>query len=634
MQRSWWNRQISRTAQAHWFWMIVILLITALLGSQGLNVNVIWSDELTSIGHAGGLTGPFSITQIIQSISEHSPKHAPLYFVILSGWGNIVGWHHVILRSLSLFFGLITIAWIYRIGKDFVNIRAGVWAAAFLGLNVFWIEYYHEIRMYSLQLAIIMMMLWHYLYLSDLQRHSRWYHWGGLIFSAVASLYTQPMSIFVHVAIGIYHLLFVAKKRRWFTITFAFMLAGILYLPWFPVTTYLGLNTELVTATTAMTLEQAVTVFIRLFSNGNVLICLFPLVVSIGQLRHQAFRQQTKAIWLLAIFVVLLLLAVNEYIGLIPMNRARYFFVSWGLWSVIMGIGFAFIRYQWLAILLFMVFVASGFALRDANDYERFIGNTWLTNFYPPLQDYVYELTDKIRLHDYVIGFSGIDYVNHTRKHGKSVADYYMETLLHRSGTFIPTMWDYDFEEDVPKRLGNNPYILFTYNPQIIPDFFDSVLEIIQYDYIACEVIIDQADFYAQRYVLNSIGCNREYAPIDYDNGVTIVDKYAEYDPTTNIVRILTGWEVADEQLLYEYNVSIQIVTDDWQNAGQTDRHLHDDLLKWYITELPTEGLPAGDYRVMVIVYHRDTGEKVTGTDLITGETSTILPITVFTIEE
>jgi hypothetical protein len=631
MQRSWWNRQTSRTAQAHWFWMIGVLLMTTLLGAQGLNADIIWSDELTSIGHAGGLTGPFSITQIIQSISEYSPKHAPLFFGILSGWGNIVGWHHVVLRSLSLFFGLLTIAWIYRIGKDFVNIRAGVWSAAFLGLNVFWIEYYHEIRMYSLQLAIIMMMLWHYLHLSDLQRHSRWYHWGGLIFSAVASLYTQPFSIFVHVAIGIYHLLFVAKKRRWFAITFAFLLSGILYLPWFPVT-YLGLNTKFDTATTAMTLEQAVTVFIRLFSNGNILICLFPLVVSIGQLRHQAFRRQTKAVWLLVIFVIGLLLVVNEYVGLIPMRRARYFFVSWGLWSVIMGIGFAFIRYQWLAILLFIVFVASGFSLRETSDYERFIGNTWITNFYPPLQDYVYELTDKIHPHDHVLGFSGIDYINNNRKHGKSVADYYMETLLHRSGTFIPTMWDYDFEEDIPKRLGNNPYILFTYNPQIIPDFFDSVLEIIQYDYIACEVIIDQADFYAQRYVLNSLGCNREYASIDYDNGVTIVDKYAEYDPTTNTVRILTGWEVADEQLLYEYNVSIQIVTDDWQNAGQTDRHLHDDLLKWYVAELPTEGLPAGDYRVIVIVYHRDTGEKVTGTDLITGETGNILPLLTFTL--
>ena len=90
----------------------------------------------------------------------------------------------------------------------------------------------------------------------------------------------------------------------------------------------------------------------------------------------------------------------------------------------------------------------------------------------------------------------------------------------------------------------------------------------------------------------------------------------------------VTGWEAVDEQLLYEYNVSIQIHTAEGQNTGrQIDRHLYDDILKWYVAELPTTGLPPGDYRVMVIVYDRETGEKVSGTDLATGESGTILPI-------
>jgi len=633
MQRLWWNGKTSQTALTSLFWVIVVLLMTTLLGARGLNADIIWSDELTSIGHAGGLTGPFSTTQILESIIEHSPKHGPLYFMLLSVWGNMVGWHHVVLRILSLFFGLLTISWIYRIGKDFINVRVGIWSAAFLGLNVFWIEYYHEIRMYSLQLAVIMMMVWHYLYLIDSTKHSRWYHWVGLVVSATAALYTQPFSIFVHVAIGIYHLLFVAKNRRWIAITGMFMLTGIIYLPWLPVT-YIGLTTKLDTTEDAMVFEQTIFVFVRLFSNGNLWILLLPLAISIGQLRHKVFRHRAKAVWLLSIFVVALLLFVNETIGLIPMNRARYFFVSWGLCAFVIGIGFAYIRYQWLAILLFIAFIASGFSLRTMNIYERYIGNSFFTDFYPPLQDYVYEFTDKLQPYDYVVGFSGLDYINQKRKHDKSVADYYMETLLHRSGTFIPFMWNEEFEKDAKKKLGTNPYILFAYNPLDKPYFFNPIQELIQSEYTACDVIVDYDNLYAQRYVSRFLGCDHEYEQIVFDNGVTIIDKHAEYDPKTNTVRVLTGWEVADEQLLYDYNVSLQIVTNDWQNVGQTDRHLYDDIVRWYDTELPTDDLPAGDYRVFLILYNREnTSEKVSGTDVISGITDTLLPILTFTVE-
>ena len=251
------------------------------------------------------------------------------------------------------------------------------------------------------------------------------------------------------------------------------------------------------------------------------------------------------------------------------------------------------------------------------------------------MQDYIVELEGKIRPHDYVVGFTDANFVNKKGKHGKSTADYYMEVQLGIDGTFIPSYYDAEkLEVYIPDKLANNPDLLLTYNPLDKPDNFDIARDIIQRDYITCEVVIDKTDLFVQRYVYRSFDCNREYAPIRYENGVTIVDKDAQYDATTNAVRILTGWQVADEQLLNEYNVSLQIVTGDWQNVRQTDRHLSDDLLKWYVAELSTEGLPAGDYRVMVIVYDRDTGEKVMGTDLITGETSTILPITVFTIEE
>ena len=103
-----------------------------------------------------------------------------------------------------------------------------------------------------------------------------------------------------------------------------------------------------------------------------------------------------------------------------------------------------------------------------------------------------------------------------------------------------------------------------------------------------------------------SLACDRQYQPIHYENGIKIVDKFGGYDSERESVRVVTGWEVADEAQLDEYNVSIQIITPDWQKVGQApDRHLHDDVLKWYAAEISTAGLSAGTYHVVVILYDR-----------------------------
>ena len=112
-----------------------------------------------------------------------------------------------------------------------------------------------------------------------------------------------------------------------------------------------------------------------------------------------------------------------------------------------------------------------------------------------------------------------------------------------------------------------------------------------------------------------------------------IVDRFARYLPESDLVQVLTGWEVEDEELLYEYNVSLQLISSDWSKFEQVDRHLHDDILKWYREELSTNDLPPGDYHVMVIVYDSETVRKVTGTDLLNNRSDSIFPILTFRVE-
>ena len=645
--------------------MLPLLLLVTLLAAQGINADVIWYDELTSIGHAGGLTGPFSPLDVLNSISTHSPKHGPLFFELLAVWGALVGWHHAVLRCLPLFFGILTVAWVYRIGADFLGWRAGLWASAFLGLNVFWLEYFHEIRMYTAQAAMLVATLWHYLHIVQAQStigsrsaaanrsaalrqnsqpsrrtsgavFTKRMRWFGLILAASLSLYAQPFSIFVFLAIGVYHLIFVPKTVRWIHTALAFALVGVFYLPWLPVT-YVGLTTKF-DAWGEMPFEQAVDVFLQLLSNGNWLVILIAFVAAALHLRKRENLKKALPFWVIAFVILALLLSVNEAVRLIPLRRSRYFLIVFYPMALIVGSGLAWLRPRVLPLIILAVYLGSGFLLRGWDGYVGFQGTIRAIQSYPPIHDYVLALRDVVSEEDFIVGFSDINFIIRRGKVGKSTADYYFETLMGVDGTFIRTNLDNaQLEEDIPDKLEDHPYLLFTYNPLNKPAIFDRTKLIIERDYAPCELVLDEAELRVERYVYHTLDCDRKYQPIRYDNDIYIVDKYADFVPDRDVLRVVTGWEVADKALLYQYNISIQIHTVDGQKVAQInpDRHLYHDVLKWFVVELSTAELSPGDYRVVVVVYDRHPPHaKVFGADIDSGEYGKILPIQTFSIPE
>ena len=120
---------------------------------------------------------------------------------------------------------------------------------------------------------------------------------------------------------------------------------------------------------------------------------------------------------------------------------------------------------------------------------------------------------------------------------------------------------------------------------------------------------------------------------IEYENGIEIVDHAAGYDSGTDRIRVLIWWNVPEEKMLEAYNISLQILTSDWQNVRQLDRHLYDDQVPWNVTELSTEGLPEGDYTLVLILYDRESGDKVIGLAEHSGSQANVLPLLSFTKE-
>ena len=82
--------------------MVGLLLIGFALGAQKLNADNLWLDELYSLSNMGVFAQPYSLPEVVDSLTEHSPNHVPLYFFLGAQWARFVGWSQLPMRYLSL----------------------------------------------------------------------------------------------------------------------------------------------------------------------------------------------------------------------------------------------------------------------------------------------------------------------------------------------------------------------------------------------------------------------------------------------------------------------------------------------------------------------------------------------------
>ena len=613
--------------------MTLILLLAFGLAAPGLNARPIWTDELYSVSNMGAFDGPYSPAEVVQSVAGHFPDHVPLFFLLGAGWAHLVGWTSFALRLFSVLSGVLTIAWLYRLGTDVFNRRAGLLGSLLLGTSAYVLLYFHNFRMYPLLLLLAVIHSWFYWRLAHGHRATR-LTWLLFTLTAVLLLYTHNFAIILFAGLGLYHLVFVSKPRRWFHVLLGWGIGALCFLPYLDVLisgVRRASEKDNVTSVAASPAEL-MSVFFDLLGNGSVVLT----AIFGGVLILAVWRRRNTAIvkfLLMSLVMLALIILLNEAIGLIPIDRMRYFLILWVPGALLFGYGLS-LAPRWLSVLCLLLWGIAGWQFYRSADIRSYIGGMIYAYEYPPMQDYAYHLQDEVRPQDYLLGFTASNNVNKIRRLGKSVADFYTELHLGIDGGFILRHafgeW---LEENIRHQMTDSPYLLFAYDPQDKPKVFDRVMSEISAGYEACDVVVNEPNLFVRRYVNPIIGCEREeYAPIVYENGIRVADRFARHLPQSEILQILTGWEVEDESLLDKYNVSMQIITPDWQNVRQEDLHLYE-LPPWDVIELSTADLPPGDYRLMMILYHRDTGEKVSGADPTTGEAANIFSILPFTIE-
>ncbi|RMF79262.1 MAG: hypothetical protein D6737_12025 [Chloroflexi bacterium] len=332
--------------------VIIILLLATGVRFHQLGAQSLWNDEGNSYVQAIRSFG---------DIADHAGRdiHPPGYYWALAAWRLPIGQTEFALRALSAFAGVLTVAFVFALGKRLRGQIAAIAAAMFVALNTFSIFYAQETRMYSLLALWAVASMWALTGFVYYRSH-RWAL--ALALCNLAGLWTQYVYPLVMVAQGVMIVGWLlshwrgADRQSVITLLRLYLLANgisiVLYLPWLP--TALRQVTTWPNTGEPIALADAADVLLAWFTYGNTTqVTTFSTTAYLPAImllaaglfiwpRHQAspsslprwWRTLLPIVWLVSMVGVFLALELFRFANLKLLLPAQAAFALW------MGIGF------------------------------------------------------------------------------------------------------------------------------------------------------------------------------------------------------------------------------------------------------------------------------------------------------
>lgn len=210
----------------HLMWILILGLILRVISLD----QSLWLDEATSVLAANKL----SYSAIIHQFSP-GDFHPPAYYLLLKFWIGIFGSSEAAARSLSVFFGVITIYLVYSLTRKLFDKTTALLAALLLATAPLHIYYSQEARMYVLETLLVVKII--QLVVTIVNGKQRAFNWVSLFAFSGLLLYTDYLPVMIFISVGLYLLLFENKVSRKYLFGWLGVFIGlvIVYLPWLPV---------------------------------------------------------------------------------------------------------------------------------------------------------------------------------------------------------------------------------------------------------------------------------------------------------------------------------------------------------------------------------------------------------------
>ena len=380
--------------------LLLLLLLAFGLRLYGLANQSLWWDELKTWERA---TMPLDemLTGLITIRDQ-----VPFYYWIMRFWSQI-GTEAVILRLFSVYFGTVSVALLYKIGRRLNGTDMGLLAAFLLAISPFHIWYSQEVRMYALLPALLLLA---HLYLLRILENNRWQLWVGYGLAMAVALYTHYFAflmVLVHYIFFVLHLRQIRRQTAsWFL---TMMLVGAAFTPWaYRVITqtsgYSAAVPDWINNIQWTDMPLTLTVFAAGFGLGRgswlAVICAGAFLLGIGSslklarnrgkenavLSPQTLHTRLLFIWLIVPLLITFLVSLEN--GLLPTSgfsifHDRYLIIILPPFLLLTALGWQ----RWrkypalLGVILLIVTLISGMGLWQQVNNSAYARSGWLTAF-------------------------------------------------------------------------------------------------------------------------------------------------------------------------------------------------------------------------------------------------------------
>jgi len=598
----------SKDILEHWLWAVPILLIVAALAVRQIDLYPPTADEFFSMNNAGWLrNGPYSPLDILQSLQQYSPNHTPGYFMLLSVWGSLTAYDVALGRVLTIFTGLLALAVTYRLARDFAAPVAGLFAVIIVASNAFYNFYYAHVRMYPLLVLASSIVLWLYLRITHQQKRVKRSDCLALGAAVFLLVNTHAFSAAFLLTLGIYHLFIAPKNRRWLWVSIAVTAAVLLFSPWIQVLMAEGIRlTVQHWGTATINGQTAVRAWLTVMLNNQPLLLLLSIVGLAVGIWTKAIRLKPCLILFPAFLIMLALIA--HFTNLIVASGMRHHLAGWLPLAlfIVTGLYALYCFRKWLGLLV-LLWVIAGLVFQTPADLQH-DGRTQ-TFSHPPVQ-IISRLALQAEQKPIIIGYrysaflvSWPSHINYSKRE-----HYFGQHNIAFEVTDNPE----GLENYVRSRAITEPSIWVFYQTSMTDTAkvveFQAVMHKLNYQ--PCETIEMGVDTMVTQYLWDTLNCQPPQLAASYQTDIIDYQFYAaELDAAHSKLLFSDQWTAQGDDRLENYKMSYQLITSDWNNVAQLDLPLvHEEQLRLFSIDIAD--VPAGTYRLMAILYDRDSGER------------------------
>jgi 4-amino-4-deoxy-L-arabinose transferase-like glycosyltransferase len=339
--------------------------------------------------------------------------HPPMYYIFLRFWHYIFGDSLLSLRGMSIFFGSASIiaGWAF-VKEAFKNEKAALWAAVFIALNPFQLQYVTEARMYTMGAFFALLGAYFLIkalrnqkqYVEDrilnmpnlpqdisLKKSFLWYYFGFAVCTGIMIL-THYYLLFTAAALCFYALIYHwyhyrTQFKYYWALVASYLLIIVFFLPWLkvfmfqlsqvtagywidkmnfwsiPVTLWKMLINATLDTSHLLSVDKYGYPLLNYKPNGTEVVVLLAFVFSVYFLYKFLRKTQSFEKWLVVLCVIAPFAGSLAYAGLARLRGStssvfldRYFLYSSIFYTIALAVWLREIKWKWVSTILIVLY--------------------------------------------------------------------------------------------------------------------------------------------------------------------------------------------------------------------------------------------------------------------------------------